>query len=114
MFNRILFSIGSLSVGAALVMGLMHVTSLARVSISVAMVLTMLYVCYMVKRLSAQPARAVYFADAEAERYTEAEVRELFRGLAEAKAKSAHPFYAARTAEPDSLTADGIHHRMNP
>ena len=68
MFNRILFSIGSLSVGAALVMGLMHVTSMARVGIGAAIVLTALYVCYLIKRLSAQPARVVYHADAEVER----------------------------------------------
>ena len=93
-FNRIIFSIGSLSVGAALVMGLMHVTSMLSVAIAGGMIMAALYVCYFVRRMSVRPVRVAYHADTEAERYTDADVRELFERLAEAKAKSANPFHS--------------------
>ena len=97
MFTRVMFSIGSLTVGASFVFGFMHVDSVGRIACYAAAVLAVVYFCCVTRRMAAPRVRVVYQADAEAERYTELDVRELVRGLSEAKARSASPFYQHRS-----------------
>ena len=92
-----MFSVGSLTVGASFVFGFMHVASIGRIACAAALVLGMVYVCCAIRRMGAQRVPVMYQADAEADRYTDMDIRELARGLSEAKAKSAHPFYTQRS-----------------
>jgi hypothetical protein len=92
MIMKNLFLIGSLAVGASFVLGLTEFAGASWAALGVGIVLGALYSWLRRTPLKVK-ARASYQADAESERYSEAEVEEFFRALSEAKAQSAAPFH---------------------
>ena len=89
---RLLFLIGSLTVGAALAGGLPQFSVAARVALGLAAIAGFIYIFCAYKCSNMATEKVTFVVDKESERYSEAEVSEFLHALSEAKAKSAAPF----------------------
>ena len=91
---RILFLIGSLTIGAALAGGLSEFGTAARFAFGAAAIAGAMYLYWSYKETPVATPRAAFVVDKESERYSESDVEDFFDKLSEAKAKSAAPFRA--------------------
>ena len=96
---RLLFLIGSLTVGAALAGGLSQFSVAARLALGVAAIAGAIYIFCSYKGVNVAAEKTAFVIDKESERYTEAEVSEFFHALSEAKAKTAAPFPSAGSGQ---------------
>ena len=102
---RLLFLIGSLTVGAALAGGLSQFSVAARLGLGVATIAGGFYIFCAYKCANVATQKVPFLVEKESERYTETEVSDFLHALSEAKAKSAAPFPSqgpGRFAERDS------------
>ena len=93
---RLLFLIGSLTVGAALAGGLSQFGFPVRLALGVAAIAGAFYIFCACKCANVVSEKVVFIVDRDSERYTEAEVSEFLHALSEAKARSAAPFPSQR------------------
>ena len=96
---RILFLVGSLTIGAALALSFTQAGFVARLVSGVAVLAIGIAMLVALRRRNRVKPRHVYAAAYEADQFSEAEVREVFHALAEAKARSVAPFSLAK-ADP--------------
>ena len=89
---RILFLIGSLTIGAALAGGLSEFGTAARFAFGAAAIAGAMYLYWSYRGTPVATPRAAFVK--ESERYSESDVEDFFNKLSEAKAKSAAPFRA--------------------
>ena len=89
---RLLFLIGSLTVGAALAGGLSQFSVAVRLALGVASIAGVYYIFCAYKCANVATARVAFVVDKESERYTESDVSEFLHALSAAKSQSAAPF----------------------